>query len=80
MNESAKQPPQLMKKIKIAALGFIAIAALIVFFQNTETVTTRFLFATVAMPRALLLILTFAAGVAVGLIVATYMRVKKKSK
>lgn len=80
MDESAKKRPQLMKRIKVAALGFIAIAALIVFFQNTETVTTRFLFATVEMPRALLLILTFAAGVAVGLIVATYTRMRKKVK
>jgi uncharacterized integral membrane protein len=80
MNESAEKQPQLMKKIKIAALGFIAIAALVVFFQNTETVTTRFLFATVEMPRALLLILTFAAGVVVGLIVATYTRMRKKVK
>jgi uncharacterized integral membrane protein len=80
MNAPEKKGLDLMKKIKIAAMLFIAVAALIVFFQNTESVKTRFLFATVEMPRALLLILTFAGGVVCGLIAATYRRIRKKGK
>jgi uncharacterized integral membrane protein len=39
--------------------------------QNTETVATRLLFATIEMPRALLLFITLAIGVVIGLIVGT---------
>ena len=62
-----------MKKAKIIIILIISLLALVVFLQNTETVETRLLFATIAMPRVLLLILTFITGFIVGLITASYV-------
>jgi uncharacterized integral membrane protein len=50
--------------------GILLIIGLIIVLQNTESVETRLLFATVVMPRAVLLFITFLLGVGVGLIVA----------
>ncbi|MFC1604608.1 LapA family protein [Planctomycetota bacterium] len=62
-----------MKKAKIIIILIISLLALVVFLQNTETVETRLLFATIAMPRVLLLILTIITGFIVGLITASYV-------
>lgn len=67
-----------MKKAKIAIIIVISILALIIFLQNTEAVETKLLFITVTMSRALLLILTFVAGFATGLITMSYMIRKPK--
>jgi uncharacterized integral membrane protein len=49
--------------------------------QNTEAVETKFLLATVTMPRVLLLLLTFTLGLVAGLITAsTILRKPAKSK
>lgn len=69
-----------MKKVKIVALVCIVVMALVVFFQNTDSVETKFLFASITMPRVLLLILTFIGGAVTGLIAATYLRLKRKAK
>jgi uncharacterized integral membrane protein len=63
-----------MKKAKMIIVLVISLIAVIVFFQNTETVETRLLFARIAMPRFLLLISTFITGFIVGLITMSYVR------
>ena len=67
-----KRPP--LRLIAVAVLGIVAVILVI---QNTETVETRILFATVAMPRAILLAITFLLGIIVGLLIAF---VRKRSK
>ncbi len=56
-----------MAKAKIITLVVLSILMVVIVAQNTETVETRILFFTVAMPRALLLMLTFVIGLIVGL-------------
>jgi len=68
-----------MKKAKIVGIIVISILVLIIFLQNTEAVETKLLFATVSMSRALLLILTFIAGFATGLITMSYIQRKTKT-
>ena len=60
-----------MKKAKIIIILVISLLALVVSLQNTEAVETKLLFATITMPRVLLLILTFITGFIVGLITAS---------
>jgi uncharacterized integral membrane protein len=67
-----------MKKAKIIGIILISILFVVIFLQNTEAVETKLLFATVTMSRALLLILTFVAGFATGLITMSYMMRKPK--
>lgn len=69
-----------MKKAKIIIILVISLLAIVVSLQNTEAVETKLLFATIAMPRVLLLILTFIAGFIAGLITASHvLRRPKKS-
>jgi len=67
-----------MKKAKIVGIIVVSILVSIIFLQNTEAVETKLLFATVSMSRALLLILTFIAGFATGLITMSYIQRKPK--
>ena len=70
-----------MKKVKIVLIIIILLIALVVSLQNTEAVETRFLLATVTMPRVLLLMLTFILGFVGGLITASIILIKPaKSK
>jgi uncharacterized integral membrane protein len=70
-----------MKKAKVIGIILISILVVVIFLQNTEAVETRLLLTTVTMSRALLLILTFVAGFAAGLITMSYMmRKPKKTK
>ena len=67
-----------MKKAKVIGIILISILAVVIFLQNTQAVETKLLFTTVTMSRALLLILTFVAGFATGLITMSYMIRKPK--
>ena len=67
-----------MKKVKVIGIILISILVVVIFLQNTEAVETKLLFTTVTMSRALLLILTFVAGFATGLITMSYMMRKPK--
>jgi uncharacterized integral membrane protein len=67
-----------MKKFKITLIIIISVLALIVFLQNTETVQTKLLFASVTMPRALLLLLTFLMGFITGLITTSIILRKSR--
>jgi uncharacterized integral membrane protein len=62
-----------MKKFKIVLIIIILLIALVVFLQNTEAVETKFLLATVTMPRVLLLLLTFILGFVGGLITSSFI-------
>jgi uncharacterized integral membrane protein len=68
-----------MKKAKLIAIIVISILAFIVFLQNTESVETKILFMNVAMPRAILLILTFIVGFVAGTI-TTSLLLRKSGK
>lgn len=59
-----------MDKFKIVALVLIALVAVIVIFQNTSTVETKFLFITVEMPQVVLLAGTLLIGFAMGVLAA----------
>ena len=67
------------KVAKLIAMIVIAAMVVIIFFQNTETVETRILLATVRMSRALLLLLTFVLGFLSGLLVAGNVLRRKKA-
>jgi uncharacterized integral membrane protein len=70
-----------MKKVKIVLIIIILLIALVVSLQNTQAVETKFLLATVTMPRVLLLLLTFSLGLVAGLISASIiLRKPAKSK
>lgn len=65
-----------MNKAKVIIIAAVLILVLIVILQNTESVETKFLFATMTMPRAFLLVLTFLFGFVAGLLVT--LRVEGK--
>jgi len=65
-----------MKKAKLVALVVVIVLAVVIFLQNTEPVQARLLLLEVRMSRALLLMLTFALGLATGMLV----RIKRKGK
>ena len=69
-----------MKKAKLIAIIVISILAFIIFLQNTESVETKILFMNVAMPRAILLILTFLAGFVAGIITTSLLLRKSEKK
>jgi len=54
--------------------GLIAIIAAIFIIQNLATVETGFLFWSFRAPRAVLLVVTFGAGVLVGLLLGRFPR------
>ena len=69
-----------MKKIKLWAALVLVALILVVVFQNREPVATRFLFATIIMPRAALLSITLLIGVAVGMLVSLSLSTPRKKK
>ena len=67
-----------MKKAKLIIAIVLAVLCLIIVLQNTTSVDTRFLFVTITMPRAVLLLSTAAIGFALGVLVSLIM-CKKQS-
>jgi len=61
-------PASTRGRVKLVALGVLVVLALVLVFQNMQSVETRLLFVTVTMPRALLLLIVFALGFLAGLI------------
>lgn len=55
-----------MKNAKTLGIALGVVFVAIVVLQNTQQVPTHILWATIEMPRALLLFTTFALGVGVG--------------
>ncbi len=66
-----------MKNVKVIAIALLAIVSIIIVMQNTASVETRLLFVTVTMPRALLLLLTLAAGFVLGLFTTLALQRRK---
>ena len=65
-----------MKKFKIILIIVIFVLAVIIALQNRDEVTTKILLFPITMPHMLLIIVTFAVGFFVGLIVASLLRRK----
>lgn len=61
-----------MSQIKLVAALILAVVAIVLIVQNTEPVETRILFATVVMPRAVLLLITTLVGFAAGILTALF--------
>ena len=57
-----------MNRVRTWLLALVAVLVLVVVLQNTGSVETRILFATVTMPRAVLLFVTLLAGFVLGLV------------
>ena len=63
-------------KSKIVIIILLAVLLIIFVLQNTEVVTIKFWFWGMSIPRALLLFVTFAIGLIIGLMVPTTRKVK----
>lgn len=61
-----------MTKLKLVAAFLLALVAVVLILQNRDPVETQLLFATVTMPRAVLLLLTALLGFAAGILVSLY--------
>lgn len=69
-----------MKKLRLILTLVLALLVVIVVLQNTEAVETRILFATVTMPRAVLLLTTTLIGFALGILTSlVWMRRQNKA-
>ena len=75
----AKTGSGTVAKVKLIVFLVLVVLAIVVVLQNTEAVETRLLFATITMPRALLLFTTTIIGFAAGVLVARSLSKKRKS-
>jgi len=70
-----------MKKLRLIVTLVLAVLVVIVVLQNTDAVETRLLFATVTMPRAVLLLTTVLIGFALGILTSlVWMRKQEKPR
>ena len=69
-----------MARAKLVAALVLVALVLIIVFQNTQPVETKFLFVTLTMPRAALLATTMLIGIGVGMLVALGISGSKKKK
>ena len=69
-----------MGKIRNIIIALLVVLAIIVILQNTQAVETKLLFVTVTMPRALLLMVTFLVGLAVGFILSGFWFKKQQDQ
>ncbi|AQT68043.1 putative integral membrane protein [Anaerohalosphaera lusitana] len=71
-----------MKKYnyKTIIAAILILLTVIIIFQNIESVNTKFLFVSIKMPRALLLLITFALGTLTGLLLANKIARKPKDR
>ncbi len=67
-----------MNRAKIIVIAVAVIIVLAIVLQNTTSVETKILFATITMPRAVLLVVTFALGYVAGLLTPLVMRRKQE--
>ena len=67
-----------MTRSKLVITAVLALLVLIIILQNTVAVETKFLFVTLTMPRAVLLIGTTLVGFLLGMLVA--FRLAKQNK
>ena len=73
MSETAVGPSTrpIWKRPRVILGVVLATLVIVVVLQNTEEVSTRILFFSVAMPRAVLLFVTLLVGFILGMVVAT---------
>lgn len=64
-------------KSKIVIIILLAVLLIIFVLQNTEVVTIKFWFWDMSIPRALLLFVTFAIGLIIGLMVPSTRKSKE---
>ncbi|MFH2051931.1 MAG: LapA family protein [bacterium] len=69
-----------MSRWKLYVALVLVVLSGVVVLQNTATVETRFLFATIAMPRAALLAVTWLVGVASGILLMLAFKGKTAPK
>lgn len=69
-----------MGTFRLTALVVILVLAVITIAQNTESVTTKFLFISIEMPHALLLLLTLIVGALLGILGSAYIRHAARKK
>ena len=67
-----------MKRAKIIVAAILAILLIIIVVQNRQPVATKLLFATITMPRAMLLLVSTLIGFALGLIAASYIARRRR--
>jgi len=65
-----------MKRLKIALALIAGFLLLVVILQNTDTVETRILSATISLPRAVLLFLAVLFGFVLGFATAVWRKVR----
>jgi uncharacterized integral membrane protein len=68
-----------MRDLKLITASIVAILVAILVVQNTEPVETHLLFATVAMPHAVLIFISSAAGFALGVLLTMSLKSKRKN-
>lgn len=66
-----------IQRVKLIGSAILALLALVIILQNTQSVETRILFISVVMPRAALLIVTLVIGFVLG-ILASWRISKRK--
>ena len=69
----------LMRDLKLITASIVAILVAILVVQNTDPVETHLLFATVAMPDAVLIFISAAAGFALGVLLTMSMKSKRRN-
>lgn len=67
-----------IEAVKLGAILVLAVLVVIVVLQNTQAVETRFLFATIVMPRAVLLLVSAAIGFVLGVLVSLLVIRKRR--
>jgi uncharacterized integral membrane protein len=81
LSQDAQMPPSIinhnpMRNLKVVTASILAILVAILVFQNTEPVETHLLSATVAMPHAVLIFISAAAGFALGVLLTMSLKSK----
>ena len=69
-----------MSKARKIIIVLLVVLTVIVILQNTQAIDTKLLFVTVTMPRALLLLVTFLCGLAMGYVLSDFRFKKTQSK
>lgn len=67
-----------MRKVKLIAIVVLLVFTVVIFLQNTEPMEARILLLKVQMSRVLMLMLTFALGLVMGILIATGVLRKKR--
>jgi len=67
-----------MERYKTILIAVLTLLGIVIILQNTAPVETKFLFVSITMPRAVLLMATTLIGFALGVLVSFYFQRRKK--